>query len=55
VKSIGATVQIVAMAAVKKPNLDSVTTINDDGSRYFLHPADVNGKWVLARRVVGIC
>ena len=45
---------ITPMAAVKKPNLDSVTTINDDGSRYFLHPADVTGKWVLARRVVGV-
>jgi hypothetical protein len=38
----------------KKPNLVSVTTINDDGSRYFLHPADVTGKWVLARRMVGV-
>ncbi len=42
------------MAASKKPNLDSVTTINDDGSRYFLHPADVRGKWVVARRLVGV-
>ena len=42
------------MAAPKKPNLDSVTTINDDGSLYFLHPADVRGKWVLARRLVGV-
>jgi cytochrome c oxidase accessory protein FixG len=41
------------MAAPRKPNLDSVTTINDDGSRYFLHPADVSGKWVLARRLAG--
>jgi cytochrome c oxidase accessory protein FixG len=37
----------------KKPNLDSVTTINDDGSRYFLHPADVHGKWTLWRRISG--
>ncbi len=37
----------------QKPNLDSVTTINDDGSRYFLHPADVTGRWVLARRLIG--
>jgi cytochrome c oxidase accessory protein FixG len=42
------------MSAPKKPNLVSVTTINDDGSRYFLHPADVKGKWTLARRLVGI-
>ena len=41
------------MAAPRKPNLDSVTTINDDGSRYFLHPADVRGRWVLARRLLG--
>ena len=42
------------MAAPKSPNLVSVTTINDDGSRYFLHPADVRGRWTLARRVVGL-
>ncbi len=42
------------MAAGKKPNLDSVTTINSDGSRYFLHPADVRGKWNRLRRLVGI-
>lgn len=44
----------MATNAPKKPNLDSVTTINTDGSRYFLHPADVHGKWTLARRVFGI-
>ncbi len=38
----------------KKPNLDSVTTINDDGSRYFLHPADVMGRWMISRRAVGV-
>ncbi|MCB1230968.1 MAG: cytochrome c oxidase accessory protein CcoG [Verrucomicrobiae bacterium] len=37
----------------KKPNLDSVTTINEDGSRYFLHPADVRGSFTKWRRVVG--
>ncbi len=37
----------------RDPNLDSVTTINADGSRYFLHPADVRGRWTLLRRVVG--
>jgi len=42
------------MAAPKTPNLNSVTTINDDGSRYFLHPADVKGRWVMARRAVGV-
>ncbi len=42
------------MSAPKKPNLVSVTTINDDGSRYFLHPSDVRGKWNVARRLVGV-
>ncbi len=37
----------------RKPNLDSVTTINEDGSRYFLHPADVRGRFTHWRRVVG--
>jgi len=35
----------------RQPNLDSVTTINEDGSRYFLHPADVRGRWALFRKV----
>ncbi len=42
------------MTAPKKPNLTSVTTINDDGSRYFLHPADAQGRWLIARRFVGV-
>ena len=37
----------------KRPNLDSVTTINQDGSRFFLHTADVSGKWTTARRFFG--
>ena len=37
----------------KRPNLDSVTTINPDGSRFFLHTADVSGKWTTARRIFG--
>ncbi|MBB5350298.1 cytochrome c oxidase accessory protein FixG [Haloferula luteola] len=44
----------MATPAPKRPNLDSVTTINDDGSRYFLHPADVHGKWTVFRRIFGI-
>jgi cytochrome c oxidase accessory protein FixG len=36
----------------KAPSADSVTTINDDGSRYFIHPADVSGPWTTARRLV---
>jgi cytochrome c oxidase accessory protein FixG len=42
------------MSAPKQPNLVSVTTINDDGSRYFLHPADARGKWNMARRLAGV-
>ena len=40
--------------AIKRPNLDSVTTINPDGSRFFPHPADVKGRFTTARRLVGI-
>ncbi len=40
--------------ASKKPNLDSVTTINTDGSRYFLHPADVRGWFTRMRRYFGL-
>lgn len=42
------------MNTSKRPNLDSVTTINRDGSRYFLHPSDVSGKWNVYRRIVGV-
>lgn len=35
----------------KQPNLDTVTTINEDGSRYNLHPADVKGRFTLLRRI----
>lgn len=35
----------------KRPNLDSVTTINRDGSHFYLHPADVSGPWTKARRI----
>lgn len=41
------------MATKKNPNLDSVTTINADGSHYKLHPANVSGKFTVARRIVG--
>ncbi|HZP59032.1 MAG TPA: cytochrome c oxidase accessory protein CcoG [Opitutaceae bacterium] len=33
------------------PSLDSVTTIQADGSRLFLHPADVHGRFTTARRL----
>lgn len=38
----------------KKPNLTSVTTINEDGSHFTLHPADVSGRFTLARRLVAL-
>ena len=34
-----------------RPTRDSVTTINDDGSRYFLYPADARGRFTTARRL----
>jgi cytochrome c oxidase accessory protein FixG len=40
------------MSTTKQPNLVSVTTINEDGSRYFLHPADVSGRWTQLRKLV---
>jgi cytochrome c oxidase accessory protein FixG len=42
------------MPALKKPDLVSVTSINRDGSRYFIHPADVKGWFTLGRRVFGV-
>jgi len=41
-------------ASAKPPSLDTVTTINSDGSRYFLHPADVRGPVTVWRRIVGV-
>jgi len=41
-------------APLRRPTLESVTTINPDGSRPFLHPADVGGRFTLARRVTGL-
>ncbi len=38
-------------SSLKKPNLSSVTSINPDGSRYKIHPADVSGPWTRWRRV----
>ncbi len=38
----------------KLPSIDDVTTINEDGSRYFVHPADVSGFWTRWRRVAAL-
>lgn len=37
---------------VELPNRDSVTTIRADGSRPFLYPADVRGRFTLVRRLL---
>lgn len=37
-----------------KPSLERVTTIREDGSRNFLRPADVSGRYTLARRLSAI-
>jgi cytochrome c oxidase accessory protein FixG len=42
------------MTTPKHPNLDSVTTINADGSRYYLHPSDVRGRFTTARKLFGL-
>lgn len=36
------------------PSINSLSTIKDDGSRNFLHPADVSGKWTLWRRISAV-
>ena len=36
------------------PDVDSVTTIREDGSRFFLHPADVKGFFTRHRRWSGL-
>ena len=37
--------------ARRRPDMDTVFTINDDGSRNFLHPADVSGRWQVWKNV----
>ncbi|MEM9017134.1 MAG: cytochrome c oxidase accessory protein CcoG, partial [Verrucomicrobiota bacterium] len=41
------------MPAIQQPNLESLSSINRDGSRNFLHPADVKGNFTLWRRLFG--
>jgi cytochrome c oxidase accessory protein FixG len=38
--------------ARRRPDLETVFTINDDGSRNFLHPADVKGRWQVRKNIV---
>ena len=42
------------MPKPNRPSIDSVTTIRDDGSRFFLHPADVRGFFSKHRRWTGL-
>lgn len=35
----------------RRPDLDTVFTINEDGSRNFLHPADVRGRFQLRKNI----
>ncbi|MDB6135315.1 MAG: cytochrome oxidase [Verrucomicrobiales bacterium] len=39
---------------LKRPTLDTVTTINRDGSRHLIHPADAAGRFMLARRLFAV-
>jgi len=36
----------------RRPDLETVYTINPDGSRNFLHPADVRGRWQVRKNLV---
>lgn len=42
------------MSTLNRPNRESVTTINRDGSRKFLHPADVSGVFTRWRRFLAL-
>ncbi len=42
------------MPKAQQPSRESVTTINRDGSRFFLHPADVNGLFTRLRRLFAL-
>ncbi|MGJ8671362.1 cytochrome c oxidase accessory protein CcoG [Rubritalea sp.] len=35
----------------QSPNLDSLSTINEDGSKFNIHPADVTGSFTIRRRL----
>ena len=38
----------------KSPRLESLTTINEDGSKYIIHPSDVKGKFTTLRRITAV-
>jgi cytochrome c oxidase accessory protein FixG len=37
---------------LRKPDLDTMYSINSDGSRNFLHPADVAGRWQVRKNII---
>ncbi len=41
-----------ATPPARRPDLESLYTINPDGSRNFLHPADVRGRWQVRKQIV---
>ncbi|NNE10581.1 MAG: hypothetical protein HKN20_18615, partial [Gemmatimonadetes bacterium] len=41
-----------ARARKRRPDLETLYTVNADGSRNFLHPADVHGKWQVRKNIV---
>ena len=42
------------MSKRHQPNRESLTTINRDGSRFFLRPADVDGRFTRLRRLFAL-
>lgn len=44
----------VGRGSPQRPSLESVTTIREDGSRFFLHPAETRGRFTFWRRWSGL-
>ncbi|NLT70764.1 MAG: cytochrome c oxidase accessory protein CcoG [Verrucomicrobiaceae bacterium] len=42
------------MPPIKQPNLDTLTSVNADGSHHILHPSDVRGPYTFWRRLFGL-
>ena len=42
----------VKRAEIRWPDLDTVYSVNPDGSRNFLHPADVSGRWQRRKTII---
>ncbi len=41
-------------ANIRQPRREELTSVNEDGSRYAIHPADVDGRFTQARRISAI-